>query len=123
MKRLLPLGLLLALLSTACIEHEEIAFEGIVVGTRSCSGIIMDSNTGFLVKLTSPDSVGGTLVSTEGEVMDNVIVLYEPPRLIYVGDRIHGTFYVDDKYSRANCSVVWSDMELPEGVFLKVTVD
>jgi hypothetical protein len=114
---------LLPLLTVSCVEHEEIAFEGVVVGTRSCSGLLMDDNMGLLVALTSPDSIGGRLVSTSGEVMDNVVVLYEPPRILYVEDHIHGSFYLDDKYSRANCSVVWDEMDLPEGVFLNVTVD
>lgn len=115
--------LLAALLTTSCVEHEEISFEGVVVGTRGCSGILMDDNMGFIVKLFSPDSIGGTMTSTEGETMTNVIVLYEPPRLLYVRDTIRGTFYLDDKYSRANCSLVWDEMNVPEGVFLKVVVE
>lgn len=120
-KFLLPA--LLAVLFTSCVEHEEISFEGVVVGTRGCSGILMDDNMGFIVKLFSPDSIGGTMTSTEGETMTNVIVLYEPPRLLYVRDTIRGTFYLDDKYSRANCSLVWDEMNVPEGVFLKVVVE
>lgn len=113
----------LPLLAVSCVEREEISFEGMVVGTRGCSGIIMDDNMGIIVKLFSPDSIGGTLTSTDGETMTNVVVLYEPPRLIYIRDTIRGTFYLDDKYSRANCSLVWDEMDLPEGVFLRVTVD
>ena len=119
----LLLSALLALTATSCVEHEEISFEGVVVGTRGCSGILMDDNMGFIVKLFSPDSIGGTMTSTEGEAMTNVIVLYEPPRLLYVRDTIRGTFYLDDKYSRANCSLVWDEMNVPEGVFLKVIVE
>lgn len=119
----LLLSALLALTATSCVEHEEIAFEGVVVGTRGCSGILMDDNMGFIVKLFSPDSIGGNMTSTEGETMTNVIVLYEPPRLLYVRDTIRGTFYLDDKYSRANCSLVWDEMNVPEGVFLKVVVE
>lgn len=119
----LLLSALLALTATSCVEHEEISFEGVVVGTRGCSGILMDDNMGFIVKLFSPDSIGGNMTSTEGETMTNVIVLYEPPRLLYVRDTIRGTFYLDDKYSRANCSLVWDEMNVPEGVFLKVVVE
>lgn len=112
-----------SLLFASCVEREEISFSGVVVGTRNCSGVNMDGNLGFLVKLFTPDSIGGTLTSTSGEVMTGVVVLYEPPRRIMVEDTIHGTFYLDDKYSRANCSVVWNEMDLPEGVFLRVVVD
>ena len=120
---LLTAATVLCLTLTSCVDHEEIAFEGVVVGTRGCSGLVMDNNMGFLVKLFSPDSIGGTLTSTEGETMTNVVVLYETPRVLYVRDTIHGTFYLDDKYSRANCSLVWDEMNLPEGVFLRVVVD
>ena len=122
MKRLLILAAAV-LLFAGCVEHEEIEFDGVVVGTRNCSGALMDSNTGFLVKLTRPEGIGGSMTSTDGETMDNIIVLYEPPKLIFVEDRIHGTFYRDDKYSRANCTIRWNDMNLPEGVFLQVYVD
>ena len=122
MKRLIIV--LLATLSFAgCVEHEEISFRGMVVGTRGCSGVLMDNNMGYIVKLFSPDSIGGTMTSTEGEVMSNIVVLYETPRLIYVRDTIHGTFYLDDKYSRANCGLVWDGPKLPEGVFLQVAVE
>ena len=113
-----------ALLFTGCVEHEEISFEGVVVGTRGCSSILLDDNMGFIIKLFSPDSIGGTLTDANtGETMTNIVVLYEPPRLLYIRDTIHGTFYLDDKYSRANCSLVWNEMNVPEGVFLKVIVD
>ena len=117
------LAVILSLTAISCVEHEEIAFEGVIVGTRGCSGILMDNNMGYLVKLFSPDSIGGTMTSTEGETMTNIIVLYEPPRMLYVRDTIHGTFYLDDKYSRANCSLVWDEMNVPEGVFIRVVVD
>ena len=115
--------LLTAALFTGCIEHEEISFEGVVIGTRNCSASIMDNNMGFFVKLFSPDSIGGTLTSTNGETIENVVVLYEPTRIIYVEDTIHGSFYLDDKYSRINGCIVYTDMDLPEGVFLRVAVD
>ena len=122
MKKILILAAV-AMLFAGCIEHEEIEFEGVVVGTRNCSGALMDSNTGFLVKLTRPEGIGGTMTSTSGETMDNIIILYETPKLIFVEDHIHGTFYRDDKYSRANCSVRYDNLDLPEGVFLRVYVD
>ena len=71
---------------------------------------------------TAAPSVVVTLLD-DAQVLENVVVLYEPPRMLYVEDHIHGSFYLDDKYSRANCNVVWEEMNLPEGVFLKVHVD
>ena len=79
MKKIIILAAV-AILLTGCVKHEEIEFEGTVVGTRFCSGAIMDSNTGFLVKLTRPEGIGGSMTSTAGETMDNIVVLYETPR-------------------------------------------
>lgn len=122
MKKLLP-ALLTALLCTSCVEHEAISFEGMIVGIRHCSSPWMDNNPGFIVKLFSPDSIGGTMTDNLGQTMSNLIILYESPRYLEIEDTIHGTFYLDDKYSRANCSLRYDSLNLPEGVFLKVAVD
>ena len=58
--------------------------------------------------------------------MDNLIVLYEPPKILQVGTHLHGKFYIDNKYSKANGCVSWNDENvgnLPEGVFTEAVVD
>ena len=110
------------LLATACVEHDEVEFEGTVVGIRNCSSIMFDPNSGFIVQLTKPEGVGGTMVSEEGETMENLAVLYEGDKQLRYLDKVRGTMYWDDKYSRANCSVNMN-LELPEAVIVKVTVE
>ena len=107
---------------TACQKHPEIDFAGKVIDIRQCTGSYLDNNVGYVVQLEYPDSIGGT-ISTEAGTATGLIVLYEPDRVIRVDDRIHGSFYLDDKYSRANCSLHYTDYELPEGVFTRVNVD
>lgn len=121
MKKII-LPLLAALLATACVKHEAIEFEGIVVGIRNCSSMLYDPGAGYVIQLTKPEGVGGTLTSDNGETMTNLVVLYEPDSHIMADDRVHGTFYWDEQYSRANCTFRW-DKQLPEGVFIKVRVD
>ncbi len=114
--------MLTALISTSCIHHEEIAFEGIVVGGRNCTSIVYEQNMGYVVQLIYPEGVGGTITSDDGQKMSNLVVLYEPDERLMVNDHIHGTFYWDEKYSRANCTMIW-DEKLPEGVFVELSVD
>lgn len=122
-RRLFDLLMLMAAMAvTACSKVDEIAFSGTIVDTRECTASYLEPNLGYVVALSSPDSIGRPY--TVGNVTyPNAVILYEPDRLIYRNDRVHGSFYLDDKYSRANCSLHWTDMNLPEGVFLEVTVD
>ena len=107
----------------SCVEHEEVAFDGIVVGGRNCSPTLFDQNMGYIIQLTYPQDVGGSITNENGQKMENLVVLYEPDRLIRVDDHIRGSFYLDDKYSRANCALHYSEIDLPEGVFTQVRVD
>ena len=119
--------LLIGLLATACVKHDEISFTGKLIGIRNCSVTYTDMNAGYIVQLETPTGVGGTVISSDKQdTLHNLIVLYEPPRVIQVGCHMHGSFYIDNKYSKANGCVTWNDQnvgDLPEGVFLEVTVD
>lgn len=121
-KILLALLVVGSLLVAGCREYEEIEFDGVVVGIRNCSSAILDDGAGLVVKLSKPEGYGGTLTSTDGQTMENVMVLYEPGMIIRVQEHIWGTFYVDDKYSRANCNIRW-DLDLPEGIINKLDVE
>lgn len=123
MKRFVFSSILLVLLLVGCQKHTEIEFAGTVTGIRQCtSASYLDQNVGYIVQLEYPDSIGATIETSEG-VASGIIVLYEPNRIIRVNNHIHGTFYLDDKYSRSNCSLHYTDYELPEGVFLELHVD
>ncbi len=115
--------LLILCLFTSCVKHEEIPFSGTVVDVRECNasfGTAQDA--GFVVSLNEPENIGQPY-TFNGVTYPRAVILYAPDRRIYKGDRLSGTFYLDDKYSRANCSIHWTDFSLPEGVFLDTTVE
>lgn len=118
--KLTLLALLLTL--TACKKHPEIDFAGTVIDIRHCTSSYLDNNVGYMVQLDYPDSIGGTISTDEGTAT-GLIVLYEPDRIVRVDDHIHGSFYLDNKYSKANCALHYTDYELPEGVFTELHVD
>lgn len=108
---------------TSCVKHDEIAFSGTIIDVRDCNvsfGSYQDA--GFVVKLDSPDSIGEPY-TYNGKTYENCVILYDPGCRLYKNDKISGTFFFDDKYSRANCSIHWTDFHLPEGVFTSVSVD
>lgn len=114
---------LLLLLLVSCVKHEEYEFSGRVLWMRDCTGSYLDANAGYVVQLEYPENIGTTIRNADGDTLKNLIVLYEPTRRVYVDDHIHGTFYLDDKYSRSNCTLHYTDYTLTEGVFTKTVVD
>lgn len=120
--KLLVLSLFVFILA-ACSKHDEIDFEGVVIDTRECTASYLQPNLGYLVELTTPDNAGGDYTTQDGVVHHNVVILYDPDRIIYKKDHLSGTFYFDDEYSAANCSIHWTDFDVPMGVFISVTVD
>jgi len=108
----------------SCSKTDEIDFRGTVVDVRECTASYVKPDYGYLVALTTPDSLGGVYTTDKGVTYHNVVILYAPDRLIYCDDPIRGTFYLDDQYSRANCSIHWNDIDnIPVGVFTSVSVD
>ena len=115
-----------ALLLTSCVKHEELSFSGTMIGVRNCDLSYTDMNAGYLVQLETPTDVGRQLTTSSGDVLQNIIVLYEAPRIIQAPTHIHGKFYLDEKYARVTGCVQWDNEELnnlPQGVFTEMVVD
>lgn len=112
--------LVLSCMVTSCVKHDEIEFSGTVIDVRSCSSLnlSMDQNPAYLIALDYPASIGGDYYGDT-----NVVALYEPTRHIMGDDHVHGTFYLDDKYSKTTCEWHNTDYDLPEGVFTETIVD
>lgn len=114
----------LLLLLASCNKVDEIDFRGTVIDTRECTASYVKPDLGYLVALTTPDSLGGDYTTQDGITHHNVVILYAPDRLVYRNDKIRGTFYFDDQYSLANCSIHWNDIDnIPIGVFTSISVD
>lgn len=123
MKRFAFFSTLLLLLAS-CNKVDEIDFRGTVIDTRECTASYVKPDLGYLVALTTPDSLGGDYTTQDGITHHNVVILYAPDRLVYRNDKIRGTFYLDDQYSLANCSIHWNDIDnIPIGVFTSISVD
>lgn len=123
MKRFAFFSTLLLLLAS-CNKVDEIDFRGTVIDTRECTASYVKPDLGYLVALTTPDSLGGDYTTQDGITYHNVVILYAPDRLVYRNDKIRGTFYFDDQYSLANCSIHWNDIDnIPIGVFTSISVD
>ena len=122
MKRYVFFSLLLLL--AACAKHDEVDFKGTVIDTRECTLSYVRPDLGYLVELDSPKEYGSDYTLQNGTTCHNVVILYDPDCLLYLGDRIEGAFYLDSEYPRANCSVHWNDIDdIPVGVFTAVSVD
>lgn len=114
-------ALIACLLAAGCVKHDEMEFKGKVIDIRQCNLSYLDQTPGYVVQLEYPEGVGGS-ITEDGNTADNLVVLYEPDHHVMKDDVIHGRFYLDEKYSKVNCSVRW-DYDLPEGVFTKVVVE
>lgn len=119
----LMLTVLTAALLTGCKHPEETDFAGTVIGSRECTAAYPQISYGYLVSLEYPAGIGTDMPTSSGDTARNVIVMYEPTVKIRVSDHIHGTFYLDDKYSKAYCSWQWDGEKLHEGVFMRTVID
>lgn len=128
MKKRFIFVVVIAMISTmlvSCRDYDDFEFSGQMVGYRFCSSMNSFQDLGYIVRIDSPDSIGGTLVGSDGETMDNVLVIYQSDRLLKDGQHIHGKIYLDSKFSKVNCNFhsTGPDKDLPEAVFTKLVVD
>lgn len=112
-----------AVVLAGCTKREELDFAGRVVATQECTAAFPQLSYGYLVSLEYPEGIGTDVEVKAGDTARNVIVMYEPTCIIRISDHIHGTFYLDDKYSKVNCSWQWDGVELHEGVFIETIID
>lgn len=112
-----------ALLLASCGKNKDaFEFEGTVRGFVNCTmatATISEMDFGYVVEVSSPDSIGADYVNSEGKVLHNCVVLYRTRTRIYEDEPISGEMYLDDKYSRAYCSYHF-DLGLPEAVCYRI---
>ncbi len=119
----LSLALLTLTLVTACVKHDEIDFEGSLVYIQPCSLNHVRPVAGYLVELDKPQDVGRD-INFQGKEYKNAVMLFDPDRILQEGDRLRGTFYFDDDASRMYCDFNnLNDIDIPQGIFLSVSVD
>lgn len=119
MKKFSLLLAVLPLLLTSCGKNENtFAFEGVVLDYVQCTSYAVTSisefDFGYIIDITTPDSIGGDY-TLNGVTHHNCVILYRTKAQYYQDDSIRGTMYLDDKYSRAYCNF-HAGLGLPEGV-------
>lgn len=94
------------------------AFEGTVVGDVMCTSMaasISEFEIGYIVSLTTPDSIGGDYTNIEGDMCHNCVILYHTRSRFYMNDTLRGQMYLDNDYSAAYCNYHFH-LGIPEGV-------
>ena len=117
MKKIIILASVLFL--AACNNYDDFDFTGTVVDYEECMG----SNFGYAVSLTSPDTIGGDYHARDGETYNNVVVIYGADRILKANANISGRIYLDPNFSKTECSIHYTDNDVPEAVFTKLKVE
>lgn len=107
------------LLLAACNSYDDFDFTGTVVDYEECMG----SSIGYAVSLTSPDTIGGNYNARDGETYGNVVVIYGADRILKANSSISGRIYLDPNFSKTECSIHYTDNDVPEAVFTKLKVE
>ena len=118
MKRYCLILTLLTLLMVSCGKRTDtFAFSGTVIGYCECTmptASISEKDFGYIINIDKPDSIGGQYI-TDGVTYKNAILLYRTKARFADGEKISGTMYLDDDYSRAYCTFHYN-LGIPEGV-------
>ncbi len=119
MKRYLFLAIGLMFLFCSCGKNvETFPFKGKVVDYVNCSMMsasISELDFGWLISVSSPDSIGKDYRDQTGKTYKNCIILYRTRSRFEVDEEISGEMYLDDRYSKAYCTY-HTNIDLPEGV-------
>lgn len=119
MKKLILVLAAITLAFTSCKKNENaFHFEGTIVDGFNCtlqSANISDMDFGYVVALSTPDTVGEKYTSSNGKTYPHCVLLYRTKYRFHESDEISGSMYLDDNYSRAYCTYHY-DLSIPEAV-------
>ena len=119
MKKTLLIIAIIPMLLTGCKKPDNVFdFSGTMVDYKDCTGPfvgISEMDYGIVINLDTPDSIGKDYTDPLGEKYHNCVVLYRTKSRLKIGDKISGSMYLDEKYSKAYCQFHY-DLDLPEGV-------
>ena len=104
---------------TGCKKPDNVFdFSGKMVDYLECTlqyASISDFDYGMVLCLDTPDSIGKDYTDPTGEKFHNCVILYRTKARFKIGEKVSGTMYLDDKYSKAYCQFHY-ELDLPEGV-------
>lgn len=119
MKKLL-LAVIITIFAASCVKHDDFEITGTVVDYEECNGLY---EMGYAIELSSPDSIGGEYTTHDGEKYNNVVVVFGADVVLKHNSRISGRIYIDNNYSASTCIRHYTDRDVPEAVFTKLTVE
>ena len=110
---------IIPLLFMGCRKPDNVFdFSGKMVDYLECTmqyTSISEFDYGMVLSLDTPDSIGMEYTDPYGEKYQNCVVLYRTRARYKIGEKVSGSMYLDDKYSKAYCQIHY-DLDLPEGV-------
>ena len=119
MKKTLLIVAITTLFITGCKKPENVFdFSGKMVDYLECTmqyASISEFDYGMVLSLDTPDSIGNDYTDGLGEKFHNCVILYRTKSRFRVGDKVSGSMYLDDNYSKAYCQIHYH-YDLPEGV-------
>lgn len=106
---------------SACVHPEDFAIVGTCIDFEFCSSL-SGQDAGYAIELSSPDTIGGAYIDSDGKEHQNVIVCFGSDRYLRVGDALYGRVYEDPGYSKAYCMYHYRNSrgDVPECVFTQI---
>jgi len=119
MKKLVLTLVIMPMLLIGCGKPDNVFdFSGTMVDYLDCTMqnvSISEWDYGMVLALDTPDSIGKPYTDPYGEKFQNCVILYRTKSRFRIGDKVEGTMYLDDNYSKAYCQFHY-DLDLPEAV-------
>ncbi len=119
MKKLLLILAITPLLLVGCGKPDNVFdFSGTMVDYLECTmqyTSLSEFDYGMVLSLDTPDSIGKDYTDQTGEKFHNCIILYRTKARFKIGEKVSGSMYLDEKYSKAYCQIHYH-YDLPEGV-------
>ena len=120
MKKILLVVAVMTLIFTGCKKRTDvIRFEGVVVDGYNCTmqtASISEMDYGYVVALSTPDSIGAQYKSSNGNTYPHCVLMYRTKYRFKEQETISGTMYLDDDYDDAYCTYHYDNLGLPEAV-------
>ena len=119
MKKILLIAAIIPMFVAGCKKPDNVFdFSGKMVDYLECTlqyASISDFDYGMVLCLDTPDSIGKDYTDPTGEKFHNCVILYRTKARFKIGEKVSGSMYLDDKYSKAYCQFHY-ELDLPEGV-------
>ena len=113
----IPVLIVLTLMATSCKDYEEFKFVGKVVGAEMCTSNVV----GYVLDLTYPDTLGGT-ITIGGVTYTHAVMAYRSARALMKDETVYGVGYLTESFSALNCFGL-IDNDLPEMILISVDED